>query len=60
MNTDQPQPQLDRRQPCRVATNESGMRGQCLRCGSLVGEPCLDQRSDVGDVAMRDGLQTRR
>jgi hypothetical protein len=33
--------QRDMRQPCRVATAESNLKGECLRCKSKPGERCL-------------------
>jgi hypothetical protein len=28
--------------PCRERSNESNMRGQCMRCGAELGEACRD------------------
>jgi hypothetical protein len=40
IETANPPHQLDVRQPCRIASAESNMRGECLRCGSKPGERC--------------------
>jgi hypothetical protein len=32
--------------PCRVASSESNLRGECLRCGAGAGTPCPMSRTE--------------
>jgi hypothetical protein len=44
IETETPPREFNARAPCRVVSSESNLLGECMRCGTKIGEACPEMK----------------